>query len=78
MKDHDSASDVVKKYFYIKHSFDQSNLGGKNIKVEFQDDSKRRKDSKYFMRYSVWDAIIVEKKVISPDNAKHREAVQHN
>jgi hypothetical protein len=28
-------------------SYDQSSLNGKQIKVEFQDDSKRRKDSKY-------------------------------
>jgi hypothetical protein len=28
-------------------SYDQSYLAGKQIKVEFQDDGKRRKDSKY-------------------------------
>ena len=39
MKDHASASQCVKAY-------DQSYLGGKQIKVEFQDDKKRRKDSK--------------------------------
>ena len=27
-------------------SFDQSSFGGKQVKVEFQDDTKRRKDSK--------------------------------
>jgi len=35
------------KVIKISFSFDQTSLDGKQIKVEFQDDSKRRKDSRF-------------------------------
>lgn len=33
----------------LLYRYDQTSIGGKKIKVEFQDDSKRRKDSKYII-----------------------------
>jgi hypothetical protein len=40
MREHSAAQECIKIY-------DKSSLAGKPIKVEFQDDGKRRKDSKF-------------------------------
>jgi hypothetical protein len=46
MKDTESAQQVIKKYHLYLSSYDGHSIGGKQIKVEMQDDTKRRKDSK--------------------------------
>ena len=75
MKDHSAAAQCVKAYKVDKISYDQSYLSGKQIKVEFQDDNKRRKDSKYYILHSAKVAITVAKWVISQGNAMPAENV---
>lgn len=49
--------------------FDQSPLNGKPIKVEFQDDGKRRKDAKYPLVHPAKAATTVARWATSPGSA---------